>query len=523
MAEQAQNKTDLEKLESSPKALLVKGLNLKYPISSGRHNDYQHGIGVAVGGVGHSANDIGITSASYDYICSVELDLGNFEHLLDEFAFFLRAHLTKKGQQRISAKKYRPPLNMLLANLRRAHLEGNGLSVPTGRRRVKWNNPENIGYTLVNKILDYLSVKGLIKLKRGKGHAQEEKRITTTCWPTAELILWFETNKIKPLLHDRAELIELRKKKISHSTKIEDKTIPIDGKWQTIKQEKRVKVVTSIRVSIPKKDKAKADQLAQTVRTYNEVWLNHIATLDGGYIVPWCKRIFNESLDYGGRFYGSFQQLPKEQRSRILIDGLSTIEPDYSGYHINLLYTRQGAQLQGEPYDIAGYDMAVIKAVMLPLLNSENLAQLASNVTRSAKPELKQWHEKWQRKQAHYTKRRALGIRATRPDKPDYLNGFIEGIPEHTNGKQVIEAIKNKHPLIAHYFGTKNIGVRLQKQDSEIMAAVLSKLALHGIPALPIHDSIRVKSIDGLHAAEIMKSEYQRITGFTINVKNTNH
>ena len=41
MAEQAQIKTNLGQSQSSLKALLVKGLDLKYPISSGRYNKCQ--------------------------------------------------------------------------------------------------------------------------------------------------------------------------------------------------------------------------------------------------------------------------------------------------------------------------------------------------------------------------------------------------------------------------------------------------------------------------------------------------
>lgn len=480
---------DLDKLDIALKPAPVKGLSLKYPISSG---------GGLVG-----VNDCGLSYLSYGLVCGfIDLSLGDVDRLLSEFEFFLTEHLKRNGVQRIS-EKYRLTLDMVLANLRLAHLEGNKLCTPTGRRATTFNNPEKIGYSLVKRVIDYLHVKGLIEQRIGQASAHLEQRRPTISWPTAELVAWFEKNKIRPLLHDKAELVELRKKVISHYEN-SDKN--------------RVKVTKNEPVKIPKKYREHAEKLRRPVYAYNELWLNHVATLEGRYVVPWCRRIFNESFDNGGRFYGSFQQLPKKERDKILIDGFSTVEPDYSGYHINLLYTWEGRQFKGDPYDIEGIDRGLVKAVMLPLLNHENLASLAAQITKSAKPEIKAAYERWQSKQRLYEINRALGVRARQPEKPDYLKGFIEGIPASTQGKLIIEAIKKKHPLIAHHFGTKGIGLKLQKQDSEIMAAVLCKLAANGIPALPIHDSLRVKTINQFHTADIMKSEYKRMTGFDIRV-----
>ena len=480
MVQNALKQANQPQLEKPRKAAQLLAKTLNYPISGGR------------------AANSGVVSLSYGLICGSELGLGNIKHLINGMNFSLRKHL---GLQRFSDKKYYKVLNMVLANLRRAHLEGCGLSIFTGHRQFDWNNPERIRYTLPNNIIDYLADKGFIHVLRGNGSQDIEHRSTTVCWPTAQLVALFEINRIKPLLHARAELIELRHKVITYTAE-------------------RVKVTRNKPVKILKKDKKKADSLAEPVLIYNKLWLNHTPTLEGSYLIPWTKRVFNETLDYGGRFYGSFQQLSKQQRSKILIDGFSTVEPDYSGYHINLLYTWQDEQLdlEEDAYAIKGFSRDLVKAVMLPLLNCEKLSNLAGQITKSSKPEMKLYYERWQRKQAVYAQRVSLGLRSKQPKKKGYLKGFIEGIPEGTNGKEVIEAIKKKHPRIARLFGTKDIGVKLQKQDSEIMAAVLCKLAVQGIPALPIHDSLRVKTINELQVVEIMKSEYERITGFKINV-----
>ncbi|MDP7670240.1 MAG: hypothetical protein QF592_06705, partial [Alphaproteobacteria bacterium] len=55
------------------------------------------------------------------------------------------------------------------------------------------------------------------------------------------------------------------------------------------------------------------------------------------------RRIFNDcSWRRGGRFYGGWwQRINKEDRSKIMIDGERTIEIDFSGLHIVLLYAEE--------------------------------------------------------------------------------------------------------------------------------------------------------------------------------------
>ena len=512
MAQKALKQANQPQLEKPRKAAYLLGKFLKYPIS---------GDCAIVGDVipcGEGVNDTPVMVAPY-LICDSHSLLGDIGLLISEFEFSLKDYL---NNQRFHSSSYRKVLNMVLANLRLANLEGSGLSIPSGRRSFTWNNPESIKYPTLNNVIDYFEHSGLVTVYKGRASKDKALREPRTCWPTAELVEWFEINRIRPILHAKTDLIELRQKTVSHYNRKRKVPKLIDDKWVTVTESKRVKVTTSKRIKILKKDKAKAALLTETVSIYNSMWLNHTPTLEGNYLLPWTKRIFNNSLDCGGRFYGRFQKLSKQQRAKILIDGLSTVEPDYSGYHINLLYTWQDKQLKGDPYIIDGFNRDLIKAVMLPLLNSENLSKLAGQITKSANPEIKTYYARWNQKQAIYTTRRSYGQHATRPDKPDYLQGFIEGIPEGTNGKDVIEAIKQKHPLIAHHFGTKDIGIRLQGKDSEIMAAVLCELAKQGIPALPIHDSLRVKAMNEMQVVEIMQSEYKRLTGFEIEVSHPN-
>ena len=69
-------------------------------------------------------------------------------------------------------------------------------------------------------------------------------------------------------------------------------------------------------------------------------------------------RVFNDlSIDSGGSFYGPFwQQIPKKDRDRIHIDDELTVEIDFSGMHINLLYALLGTEVRykgKDPYSIS--------------------------------------------------------------------------------------------------------------------------------------------------------------------------
>ena len=61
-------------------------------------------------------------------------------------------------------------------------------------------------------------------------------------------------------------------------------------------------------------------------------------------------------MDYGGRFYGHYQNLPKTDRARILIDGTRTVEPDYKAIHFSILYALEGLQFVGDPYLVPNYE-----------------------------------------------------------------------------------------------------------------------------------------------------------------------
>jgi hypothetical protein len=163
-------------------------------------------------------------------------------------------------------------------------------------------------------------------------------------------------------------------------------------------------------------------------------------------------RVFNRSFKMGGRFYGPwFQNIEKELRDTIEINGNSTEEPDYPEHHARLLYDSCEWLMPPEPFILDGWPRKVVKAAFYTLLNAET-----PTAARRAIAEL-----------------------------------FGRGREGYAKAGKLIAEIERKHPAVANQFGT-GAGLRLMRKDSEITEYILGKLLRGGHFALPIHDSYRV-------------------------------
>ena len=82
------------------------------------------------------------------------------------------------------------------------------------------------------------------------------------------------------------------------------------------------------------------------------------------FTAKFVRRIFNNgSWEEGGRFYGGWwQRIPWQWRVQISVNGASdgSVEVDYSGHHIVLLYALEGADFRRinrrDPYRLPDFD-----------------------------------------------------------------------------------------------------------------------------------------------------------------------
>jgi hypothetical protein len=271
-----------------------------------------------------------------------------------------------------------------------------------------------------------------------------------------------------------------------------------------------------------KTNRLKYNRIEKATRTFNEYWQGHTVELDGKAVVPFVKRKFNDTLELGGRFYGGFQRIPSKDRKRLKIDGVNTIEIDYSSNHLAILYAWEGVKLNYlKAYAMKGYERDTIKAITLRALNIESVISLRKTISLSANPKNKEKYRTYKDSRAIHDMRRAKGLASKAPFKPKWIDSFIEGIPSDTIADDLVYDFLQKHSAIKAHIGSPSIGLKLQAVDSEIMALVLDKLRLENIPALPVHDSVIVPYQKRSKALAAMAESFKQITGFAAKIKAT--
>jgi len=409
--------------------------------------------------------------------------------LIDEILTGFRDYRSFRGSERFHEKRYRGALNMLLANLLGAYRKNAHLLIPrnTSHHASRQRNPGKFSARILNALCEYMAKEAqLIAFHVGPDNEYQHMASWAVAMP--ELIARYEQAKI--LLHPERRHIEIR----------DDKKKPM-------------------RLPRNRNKAAEINRLERPAKLHNQTWTKHQATLRGVYVLPWLTRKFNLTIDYGGRFYGSYQNLPKEDRSLIRIDGQITVEHDYKAFDINLLYAFEGLQFVGDPYRLQGYDRQTAKQATLRFLNFEKpkLPAFKACVTRSGDIGVQRDFAEYTINRTNYERLRAVGLKADEPHKPKSLKGFIEGIKPGTKGEHLLTAIKQKHKAIAHWFCADRIGLLLQCRGSDVMARALTELA--GVPVLPVHDSIRCRRDDSKKVLDAMHSAYREVTDFGITVE----
>jgi hypothetical protein len=192
------------------------------------------------------------------------------------------------------------------------------------------------------------------------------------------------------------------------------------------------------------------------------------------------RQFNNGSFEQGGRLYGGWWiNTPKELRKKITINGEPTVELDFAGCAIRMLYHEKGIDFREDPYhldEIAAYEAKrrlrpghyreAIKALTQALINDQT---------------------------------------GTCPEKIA-LDG-VSFRPSFTRG-EVRAMIERKHAPIADSFGT-GAGLRLQRRDSDLALAIGISMMTMGLVVLPIHDSFLAPAKDKDQLMETMVSQYE--------------
>lgn len=367
------------------------------------------------------------------------------------------------------------------------------LCLPLSQSRYNKGDPAKInavGYRTMNEAVQALEKLGWIFLEKGY-ITGGGRNIPTKLMPTGELLGVFQNKgiawqELQPTADQ--ELIILK----NYNPKTKEKSIiPTPDTRNARLMRSNLKKINTLlsqhAICLHRKDKnlfALAEKMSQD--SYSTEWFDNKpikkARLFNFSHTAMIRIFARSSLFKGGRFYGGWwQYIPREERKYITIDGMGTIEIDYSEIHPRLLYIEQGLKPpEGDLYDLN------IRVEGLPF-DSENERY------KAIRGVVKRY------------------INALINDE----NGFYK-LPKSDQDiigmdtKQLRELVTKKHPEIQDSLGAGK-GLSFQYFDSQIAERVMLSLLEKNIICLPIHDSFICQIHNARHLYEAMTTAYQKV------------
>ncbi|MDG1816393.1 MAG: hypothetical protein P8H22_09865 [Glaciecola sp.] len=373
----------------------------------------------------------------------------------------------------------------------RYHKQVISVSIPLHKRHYHPTDANKIPYVYPNKVeavFKALTRLGWVVAEKGK-YRSSYKMNVTVMQVQSRLAIKFaalDMHWLQQVPLALSKLVEVREKDIDTQQKI---NLPLDSfSEQDVIQNYQHNLhrlnqhLIQQCIHLDVTDKQLVDVL--TRKGINEqAQVSHEQVIDISQVQ--LRRIFAKGqLDRGGRFYGGWwQHLSGEHRPVIRINNKKTIEMDYSGIAINIIYALKNTPLDPnkDVYDIG-----------LP---------------------------NWQGKD---DKRRPLIKKAFNAFINDEKGNYrlsADSIKVLGCNTQVLkDKITHTHPVMSDVFAT-DIGLQAQCLDSCVAEDVMLSLLDLGITCLPIHDSFIVTvSHYGILEQQMYKS-FNKVMGAEIAVQ----
>jgi hypothetical protein len=440
------------------------------------------------------------------------------KHEVVELTECLYDELALDGYKRAAKES---ALNCILSNLYLGNWLG-GVPVMFSRRSNHYSMPRRYRYGFFTRhiilpIIDGLQEAGLVATVAGCNDLGKMSRM----WPTEELLERLETLAVKDIeklpppdpikmtkrvskgnsfvnqptdYKDTAETREMLRFLHRYNCLIDEVKVRVELPPETHKDlsEKALLYFTILANGCHLDDDTK--RVLQTLTEEEKEVLREGGYLVGGGLAGTncsitCEykrlhRVFNQkSWKLGGRFYGSeVQNLPKELRKCITLNGEPTVELDYSSMHLRMLYHLRGLETPGgDLYDF-GEDRTLNKLVALIVINCE--------------PE----HDE------------VRAVAAKFRDK-ELRKRLGDEILKHKYIGDLINDFKATHAPIADDFAS-GAGLKLQYRDSLIMEDLLKHFVGKEVPIIPVHDSLIVPESHADEAGQVMNETYKNHMGF---------
>jgi len=201
----------------------------------------------------------------------------------------------------------------------------------------------------------------------------------------------------------------------------------------------------------------------------------------------------NGNFNEGGRLYTStedgYQSCLKEERKYIHINAEKTVELDFSGMLIRMLYAIEGIQYNGDPYLLKHYEDVrdLVKIATITMINASDKTECIRSINKEIK-------DNFQLKREYYR----LGVNVKR---------------------ELVPLIMLKHHRISKYFFT-GYGLKMQNLDGKIALHILYHFAKKDIPVLAIHDSFIIQEKYKNELREVMDKYYKKfLNDFSCPIK----
>lgn len=231
--------------------------------------------------------------------------------------------------------------------------------------------------------------------------------------------------------------------------------------------------------AIPYRNSEHIARMSETVRNLNR--MNESAEIrdaHGNLLTNIYARIFNETFEYGGRFYRadvlSMKNKTTNDRLKITIDSNPVCEVDFSNLHFRIAAALEDLDGEDIPLDIYS-----------GILEDENnvvdreIVKLAVNMMFNCYDE--------------GTALKAIQKEINTMDKGDKINYSLG------NAKSVMALIYEAYPQFVYLFcSEKSFGRVLQNADSHLASDIIQVMLAKEIPCLPVHDSfiVSLKHLD---------------------------
>ena len=352
----------------------------------------------------------------------------------------------KRARTRNDTIKFRTAVEALACNFILLAATGSeaGLAVPRSHAAM-WSGPGGspvYGQHFLD-IIDLMAPLGLIREGKRGHRVSDKNKMPSLIWPTMALsnFLPLAPPDWRSIMEIDAEsLVVLRDRKV-------------EGKAARLS----VKETGDTRKYTRQVQRINAHLLESNI---DIVGLDSALLMDrdGHIVAPYRRslyRVFNNGeWKQGGRLFGGFwMSMTRDDRHRIRIDDEMIAVADYRQLFPRMAYVKAGmpdADCDADLYDVAGDGSS-----------RSGWKKLVNSMLFAMKP-LMAWPKN------------------VRPEFPDEMT-----LP------QAREMIFKRHAPIAKFFGI-GMGYHLMWLESEMLIAVISKLAAMGITALPLHDAVVV-------------------------------